>query len=77
MDFFSNFFCLINKNIKTFSFPTGGFGENVIIFEKKNSEKMRKNVKISVHVDNKKKNVLIFGEGPTQGLDDTILTAEK
>ena len=77
MDFFSNFFCLINKNIRTFSFPTGGFGENVIIFEKKISEKMRKNVKISVHVDNKKKNVLIFGEGPTQGLDDTILTAEK
>ena len=77
MDFFSNFFCLINKNIRTFSFPTGGFGENVIIFEKKVSEKMRKNVKISVHVDNKKKNVLIFGEGPTQGLDDTILTAEK
>ena len=38
---------------------------------------MRKNVKISVHVNNKKKNVLIFGEGPTQGLDDTILTAEK
>ena len=65
------------KNIITFSFPTGGFGENVIIFEKKVSEKMRKNVKISVHVDNKKKNVLIFGEGPTQGLDDTILTAEK
>ena len=55
MDFFSNFFCLINKNTKTFSFPTGGFGENVIIFEKKISEKMRKNVKISVHVDNKKK----------------------
>ena len=65
------------KNIKTFSFPTGGFGENVIIFEKKISEKMRKNVKISVHVDNKKKRVLIFGEGPTQGSDDTILTAEK
>ena len=65
------------KNIITFSFPTGGFGENVIIFEKKISEKMRKNVKISVHVNNKKKNVLIFGEGPTQGLDDTILTAEK
>ena len=65
------------KNIITFSFPTGGFGKNVIIFEKKISEKMRKNVKISVHVNNKKKNVLIFGEGPTQGLDDTILTAEK
>ena len=31
----------------------------------------------SVHVDNKKKDILILGECPTQGLDDTILTAEK
>ena len=30
----------------------------------------------SVHVDNKKKNILILGEGPAQGLDDTTLTAE-
>ena len=30
----------------------------------------------SVHVDNKRKDVLIFGEGTTQGLDDTTLTAE-
>ena len=29
-----------------------------------------------VHVDNKGKYILIFGEGPTQGLDDTTLTAE-
>ena len=31
----------------------------------------------SIHVDNKKKDISILGEGPTQGLDDTILTAEK
>ena len=31
----------------------------------------------SVHVDQKKKIILILGEGPTQGLDDTTLTAEK
>ena len=31
----------------------------------------------SVNVDNKKKYILILGEGPTQGLDDTTLTAEK
>ena len=31
----------------------------------------------SVHVNNKKKDILILGEGPTQGLDDTTLTAEK
>ena len=30
-----------------------------------------------VYVDNKKKDSLIFGEGPIQGLDDTTLTAEK
>ena len=31
----------------------------------------------SVHVDNKKKYILILDEGPTQGLDDAALTAEK
>ena len=30
-----------------------------------------------VHVDNKKKDILILGEGTTQELDDTTLTAEK
>ena len=29
-----------------------------------------------VHVDNKAKDILIFGEEPTQGLDDTTLTTE-
>ena len=44
---------------------------------------MEKNVTIfgadmssSVHIDNKSKDILIFGEGPTQGLDDTTLIAE-
>ena len=44
---------------------------------------MRKNVIIfgadmssSVHIDNKEKGILILDEGPTQGLDDTTLTAE-
>ena len=43
---------------------------------------MRRNVIIfgadmgsSVHIDNKRKEVLILGEGPTQELDDTTLTA--
>ena len=31
----------------------------------------------SVHVDNRKKDVLILGKGPTDGLDNTTLTAEK
>ena len=30
----------------------------------------------SVHIDNKKKDILILGKGPTQGLDDSMLTAE-
>ena len=30
----------------------------------------------SVHIDNKNKDILIIGERPTQGLDDTTLTSE-
>ena len=30
----------------------------------------------SVHTDDKKKNILVLSEGPTQGLDDTSITAE-
>ena len=30
----------------------------------------------SAHVDNKGKDVLVLGVGPTQGSDDTTLTAE-
>ena len=42
--------------------------KNVIIFGADMSS--------SVHVDNKGKDILILGEGPTWGLDDTTLTAE-
>ena len=31
---------------------------------------------LAVHIDNKGKDILILGEGSTQGLDDTTLTAE-
>ena len=31
---------------------------------------------LSVHIDNKMTDILILGVGPTQGLDDTTLTAE-
>ena len=30
----------------------------------------------SVHIDNKNEDILILGQGPTQGLDDTTWTAE-
>ena len=29
-----------------------------------------------VHIDNKNKDIVILGEEPTQGLDDTTLTTE-
>ena len=31
---------------------------------------------LSAHIDNKNKDILILGKGPTQGLEDAILTAE-
>ena len=46
----------------------GSLGKNVIIFGADMSS--------SVHIDNKNKDILILGEEPTQGLDDTTLTAE-
>ena len=52
----------------SFSFPGGGFGQNVLIFGVDMSS--------SAHIDNKKKNILVLGIGPTQGLEHT-LTAEK
>ena len=52
----------------SFSFPGGGYGQNVIIFGV--------DMSFTTHIDNKKKNVLILGIGPTRGLEHT-LTAEK
>ena len=46
----------------------GSYGKNVIIFGADMSS--------SVHVDNNGKDIVILGEGLTQGLHDTILTAE-
>ena len=51
-----------------FSFTGGSYGNNVIIFGA--------DMRSSVHVDNKGKDILILGEGPTQGLDNNTLTAE-
>ena len=52
----------------SFSFPGGGFGQNVLIFGVDMSS--------SAHIDNKKKDILILGKEPTQGLEHT-LAAEK
>ena len=43
----------------SFSFPGGGFGQNVIMFAVDMSS--------SAHIDNKKRGILILGKGPTQG----------
>ena len=52
----------------SFSFPGSEFGQNVLIFGADMSS--------SAHIDNKKKNILVLGKGPTQGLEHT-LTAKK
>ena len=52
-----------------FSFPGGGFGQNVIIFGA--------DLNSSIHIDNKGKDILILGFGPSQGLGENSLTAEK
>ena len=52
----------------SFSFPIGGFGQNIITFGVDMSS--------SAHVDDKTKYILILGKGPTQGLEH-ILTAEN
>ena len=53
----------------SFSFPGGGFGQNIIIFGVDMSS--------SPHIDNKGKDISILGRGPTQGLGEHSLTAEK
>ena len=51
-----------------FLFTDGNFGKNVFIFGA--------DMGTSVDIDNKNKDILILGEGPTEGLDDTTLTGE-
>ena len=50
------------------SFPSGGFGQNALI--------LGVDMSSSAHIDNKEKDILVHGKGPTQGLEHT-LTAEK
>ena len=53
----------------SFSFPGGGFVQNMIIFGADMSS--------FIHIDNKKMDILILGLGPTQGLGEDSLTAEQ
>ena len=52
----------------SFSFTGGGFGQNVLIFGADMSS--------SIHIDNKGKDILVLGRGPTERLE-SFLTAEK
>ena len=52
----------------SYSFPGGGFGQNVLIFGE--------DMSTSIHIDNKGKDILVLRRGPTQELENT-LTAEK
>ena len=52
----------------SFSFPSGGFGQNMLIFGA--------DMSTSIHIHNKKNGILVLGRGPTQGTLST-LTAEK
>ena len=61
--------CVIGLDLHSeFSLPDSSMAKNVII--------CGADMRSSVQIDNKGKDVLILGEGPTQGLDNTILTAE-
>ena len=53
---------------ESFSFSGGGYGQTVLIFGA--------DMSFSAHIDNKVKDVLVLGLGPTQGLE-YMLTAEK
>ena len=52
-----------------YSHPSGGTGRNVIIFDVDMSS--------STKIDNKRKDILILGKGPTQGLGEHSLSDEK
>ena len=54
---------------ETFSFPGSEFDQNVIFFGADMSS--------SVYIDNKEKDILILGFGPTHGLGEHSLNAEK
>ena len=62
-------YCIGFDGRGVFTHPTGSFGNNAIIFGV--------DMNSSVHIDKKGKDILILGNGPTQGLGGHSLTAEK
>ena len=59
---------LIANQVFQFFISSGGFCQNVLIFGVDMSS--------SAQIDNKEKDILVLGKGPSQGLEHT-LTAEK
>ena len=53
----------------SFSFPGGGFGQNVVIFGADMSS--------SIHIDNKLKDILVLGRGPTQEFGGKFINCRK
>ena len=60
--------CILFDSLSHFSYPNFDCGKNVVIFRVDNSS--------SVDTNNKKKDILILGDGVWQGLDDTTMTAK-
>ena len=58
---------IVSDTCRYHSLPDGSLGKNFIIFGIDMSS--------SVHIDNKAKDILMLGKGPTQGLNHTF-TAE-
>ena len=52
----------------SFSFPSGGFGQNVLI--------SRVEMSFSAHIDNKKKDISVLVIGPIQGLERTLVAVK-
>ena len=48
----------------SFSFGGGGFGQNILTFGV--------DMSFSTHIDNKQKDILVLGKGPTQGLEHNL-----
>ena len=59
---------IVFDSLSEFSFTNGSMERNVII--------LGADMNSSLLVDNKNKDIVILGEGPTQGLGDTTLTSE-
>ena len=54
---------------RSFSYPSGGYGKNFIIF--------RDDLSSSVHPNNRANNILVLGKEFIQGINTTVLYAEK